>query len=309
MKIIGVWDIFDSGVEPYGKFIESHSKFYSALTSSTTPESGVRVIRYDIKKGPILAGIAFGADADFYIPDWDNVDTLLISPDLIEVTSFHGNKSVFPVHDATCAESDTLLLQCHLQKEHLKLYLGSLSWYFPDNASADEVHLIPYDPSWPAMASAFVDTFYNEFGADIITRMDHYGSTSIPGMPAKPILDFLVEVSSLQEAIARIVRLTDTKNWEYWWYGNTITLIKREEKTRTRTHHVHITASNNKIWNNLVFRDRLRSNPVLATEYADLKSRLAVEFTIDREAYTRGKGDFVGKVMRSDSGVSCQSEK
>ncbi|PWR74196.1 GrpB family protein [Methanospirillum lacunae] len=309
MKIIGIWDIFESGADPYEKCIESHSAFYSYLPRPDLPESGVRVIRYDIKNGPILAGIAFGADADFYIPDWENVDTLLISPDLIEVTSFHGTKSVFPVHDATCTESDTLLLQCNLEQEHLKLYLGSLSWYFPDNASADEVHLIPYDPSWPAMASAFVDTFYNEFGADIITKMEHYGSTSIPGMPAKPILDFLVEVSSLQEAIARIVRLTDTKNWEYWWYGDHITLIKRDEKTRVRTHHIHITSCNHKIWNNLVFRDRLQSNPVLANEYADLKYRLTAEFKGDREAYTRAKGDFIRKVMRIDSGVSGHSGK
>nr|WP_319537825.1 GrpB family protein [uncultured Methanospirillum sp.] len=304
MKIIGIWDIFNSGAEPYEKFIESHSAFYSHLPRPDLPESGVRVIRYDIKNGPILAGIAFGADADFYIPDWDNVDTLLISPDLIEVTSFHGNKSVFPVHDALFTESDTVLLQCNLEQEHLKLYLGSISWFFPDNASADEVRLIPYDPSWPAMATSFIDTFYEEFGSDIITRMEHYGSTSIPGMPAKPILDFLVEVSSLQEAIARIVWLTDTKNWEYWWYGDHITLIKRDEKTRARTHHVHITSCNHKIWNNLVFRDRLRSNPVLAKQYADLKYRLAAEFTIDREAYTRAKGDFVRRVMRIDSGVS-----
>jgi GrpB-like predicted nucleotidyltransferase (UPF0157 family) len=309
MKIIGIWEIFESGATPYDKFIDSHGAFYSHLPRPDLPESGVRVIRYDIKKGPILAGIAFGADADLYIPDWDNVDTILISPDLIEVTSSHGNNSLFKVHDATFTESDAILLQCNLQNEHFNLYLGSISWYYPDNASADEVQLIPYDPSWPAMATAFIDSFYNEFGADSITKMEHYGSTSIPGMPAKPILDFLVEVSSLQEAITRIVRLTDTKNWEYWWYGDHITLIKRDEKTRIRTHHIHITSFNHKIWNNVVFRDRLRSNPGLANEYADLKYRLSEEFKIDREAYTRAKGDFVRKVMHIDSGVSGHSEK
>jgi len=308
MKIIGIWDIFESNAKPYEKFIESHSAFYSHLPRPDLPESGVRVIRYDIKKGPILAGIAFGADADLYIPDWESVDTILISPDMIEIKSFHGKNSLFQVHDAICTESDAILLQCNLQKEHLKLYLGSISWYFPDNASADEVHLIPYNPLWPAMATAFIDSFCKEFGADSITRMEHYGSTSIPGMPAKPILDFLVEVSSLQEAIARIVRLTDTKNWEYWWYGDHITLIKRDEKTRIRTHHIHITTCNHKIWNNIVFRDRLRSNPDLANEYADLKYRLAEEFTIDREAYTRAKGDFVRTVMLIESGVSGHSE-
>ncbi|WP_300037556.1 GrpB family protein [Methanospirillum sp.] len=233
----------------------------------------------------------------------------MISPDLIEITSFHRKNSLFQVHDATCTESDAILFQCNLQKEHLKLYLGSISWYFPDNVSIDEVHLVPYDPLWPAMATAFIDTFYKEFGADIITKMEHYGSTSIPGMPAKPILDFLVEVSSLREAIKRIVRLTDTKNWEYWWYGDHITLIKRDETTRIRTHHIHITTFENKIWNNVVFRDRLRSNPDLANEYADLKYRLAEEFKIDREAYTRAKGDFVRKAMHIDSGVSGHSEK
>lgn len=309
MKIIGIWDIFESGAKPYEKFIESHSAFYSQLSRSNLPESGVRVIRYDIKKGPVLDGIALGADVDFYIPEWDNVDTLLISPDLIEITSFHGKYSSFQVHDAKFSESDAILLQCNLQKKHLKLYLGSISWFFPDNASADEVYLIPYDPSWPAMATTFIDTFYKEFGADIITKMVHHGSTSIPGMPAKPILDFLVEVSSLEEAITRIVRLTDTKNWEYWWFGDHIGLIKRDEKTRIRTHHIHITTFNHKIWNNVVFRDRLRSNPDLANEYADLKYRLAEEFKRDREAYTRAKGDFVRKVMHIDSGVSGHNEK
>jgi len=309
MKIIGLWDIFKPDTKPYEQFYESHSTFYSSLASSTTPESGVRVIRYDIKNGPILAGIVFGADAEFYIPNWENVDTLLISPDLIEVTSFHGNKSVFPVHDALFTESDTLLLQGNLQEKQLKMFLGSISWFYPDNTAADEISISTYDPSWPVMATSFIDTFYEEFGSDIITRMEHYGSTSIPGMPAKPILDFLVEVSSLQEAIARIVRLTDTKNWEYWWYGDHITLIKREEKTRIRTHHIHITTFGHKIWNNVVFRDRLRSNPVLANEYADLKYRLAAEFKGDREAYTRAKGDFVRKVMRIDSGVSGHSGK
>jgi GrpB-like predicted nucleotidyltransferase (UPF0157 family) len=302
MKIIGIWDIFEFNAKPYEKFIEFHCAFYSQLSRSNLPESGVRVIRYDIKKGSILAGIALGADADFYIPEWDNIGTVMISPVLIEITTFDGNNSVFQVHDATCTESDAILLQCNLQKEHLNLYLGSISWYFPDNVSADEVHLIPYDPSWPAMATAFIDSFYKEFGADIITKMEHYGSTSIPGMPAKPILDFLVEVSSLQEAIARIVRLTDTKNWEYWWSGDHITLIKRDEETRIRTHHLHITTFNHKIWNNVIFRDRLRSNPDLANEYADLKNRLVEEFKIDREAYTNAKGYFVRKVMHIDSG-------
>ncbi len=308
MKIMGIWNIFEPGTKPDVQFFASHNTFFSSLTRSHVPESGIRVFRYDLRKGSIIAGISLGADANEFIPDWDNVDTIAISRDCIEVSSFQRKNSVFPLHDAKMIEPDTILLQGNLQEEQLHLFLGSISWFFPDNIPADEVTLTPYDPSWPAMATAFIDIFSQEFGADSIRKMEHYGSTSIPGMHAKPILDFLVEVSSLQEAVARIVRLTDTKNWEYWWYDDHITLIKREEKTRIRTHHIHITTFDNKIWKNLVFRDRLRSNPDLVNEYADLKYRLAEEFKIDREAYTKAKGDFVRKVVHIDPTVSSQSE-
>lgn len=93
--------------------------------------------------------------------------------------------------------------------------------------SEDQVELSGYDPAWPEQYSRFSDWLTTTIGPDIILRTEHYGSTAIPGMPAKPVIDILVEIPSFQEARKRLLPLCDTLKWEYWFNGH-ITCIIRE---------------------------------------------------------------------------------
>ena len=128
--------------------------------------------------------------------------------------------------------------------------------------------------------------------------VEHCGSTSVPGIPAKPIIDILIglpaplDVAALAEALAAI-------GYEHaTWAG-----VPGHEvfgKGEPRTHLLHVVPHGGDAWGRmLAFRDALRSDPALAAEYAELKRDLARRFADDRPAYTDGKSAFVTRVLAS----------
>jgi GrpB-like predicted nucleotidyltransferase (UPF0157 family) len=165
------------------------------------------------------------------------------------------------------------------------------------DASSDEVHLADYDPSWPQQYNKFARWLRDCLGDDVALRVEHYGSTAIPGMPAKPVIDVLVEVPSFAQAKARIVPRLDGPEWEYWWYSDHMVFIKRKTLMGQRTHHVHVAPRGHRLWEGITFRDYLRSHPQEASRYAALKRELAQGFREDREGYTQAKTAFVREVL------------
>ena len=130
------------------------------------------------------------------------------------------------------------------------------------------------------------------FGAAV----EHCGSTSIPGIPAKPILDILVgipeplDVASIRSALAPL-------GYEHaTWAG-----VPGHEvfgKGDPRTHLVHVVPLHGPAWDRILcFRDALREDPSLAAEYGALKRRLAARYPNDRSAYTDAKPDLVERVI------------
>lgn len=125
----------------------------------------------------------------------------------------------------------------------------------------------------------------------------HVGSTAVPGLEAKPIIDILAGVSSLDESracfepLARIgyvyaPYLPDEMHW-----------FCKPHPSR-RTHHLHLVPVDSKRYREeLAFRDRLRDDPKIAAEYIALKQGLATRFVHDREAYTDAKSNFVHRVL------------
>ena len=164
------------------------------------------------------------------------------------------------------------------------------------NAGIDAVELIEYDPSWPKQFKAFASWLKNLLGSDLIGRVAHFGSTAIAGMPAKPIIDVLVEIPPFAVAKKGIIPRLNGKIWEYWWHEKHMIFIKRKDLMGQRTHHVHMAPKGDEIWNCLAFRDYLRSHPDDALRYKDLKYRLAEEYKADREMYTRAKTEFVKEI-------------
>lgn len=160
----------------------------------------------------------------------------------------------------------------------------------------DDVHLVEYDPSWPDRFHEIADWLRNTISPDIALRIEHYGSTAIPGIPAKPVIDILTEVPSFAEARHNLIPLFNRPECEYWWYDEHMVFIIRDGSTGLRTHHIHAAPEGHRVWEGLLFRDCLRKHPDDAQRYAAFKYRLAESHGNDRETYTKLKTDFVREI-------------
>jgi len=161
-----------------------------------------------------------------------------------------------------------------------------------------EYGIVDYDPAWPAMFEAEATTIRNALG-DLTVRVDHVGSTSVPGLAAKPVIDIQVSVASLTPR-APIVDPLVTLG-----YRHAIDPIETEhelfsvgyEPDTPRKVHIHVCQVGSE-WErrHLAFRDFLRNHDDAAAEYAALKRRLAGEHPRDIQAYVDAKTDFIRSI-------------
>lgn len=170
----------------------------------------------------------------------------------------------------------------------------------------EDVAIAAHDPAWPRTYAAEKAHLLASLPNDLIRRVEHFGSTAVPGLAAKPIIDMLVEVTDLEATRTRIVPILEGQGYEYLWrptYGDDgppfyAWFIKRDAATGVRTHHIHMVEANfAEHWRRLIFRDFLIAHPAIAREYEALKRRLAADHPNDRVAYTRGKTTFIEAVM------------
>lgn len=163
----------------------------------------------------------------------------------------------------------------------------------------DNIVIMEYDRQWVELFEREAIYLRNLLGEALILRIEHFGSTAIPGMPAKPIIDMLVEIPNFdriqQEALPKLV----DARYEYLWRSDRppghMMFVKRSPDG-LRTHHIHMATTGHKFWERLYFRDYLRNHPEEATRYAQLKRDLAAQFLGDREAYTNGKSEYVASI-------------
>lgn len=167
----------------------------------------------------------------------------------------------------------------------------------------EEVVVASYNPRWPEMFELERRHLLACLPSGLIRRIEHFGSTAVPGLPAKPIVDILVEVTSLEETRLRIVPVLEAQGYDYFWrpsWGNDIPpfyawFIKRD-KNGNRTHHIHMVEAYFKHWDRLLFRDYLIEHPEIAREYGCLKEKLSAAHRSDRVAYTEAKTAFIRDV-------------
>ena len=170
----------------------------------------------------------------------------------------------------------------------------------------DEVGVVPYDPRWPELFENERFHLLSCLPTDLVKRIEHFGSTAVPGLPAKPIVDILVEVTSLDDTKQRIAPILEAQGYDYFWrpsFGNDTPpfyawFIKRD-KNGNRTHHIHVVESHFEHWDRLLFRDYLIDNPDVAQEYCNLKMKLSYTYQNDRAAYTQAKSDFIRRVTET----------
>jgi GrpB-like predicted nucleotidyltransferase (UPF0157 family) len=184
------------------------------------------------------------------------------------------------------------------QPESLPIeFAVSANAYFENGKSSDDdVSLVEYDPIWPTRFDGMASWLRRNVPPEIVLRMEHYGSTAIPKMPAKPVIDILLEVPSFIEARRNLIPIFNKAECEYWWYNDHIAFIVREKLMGLRTHHIHVAPAGHRLWEGIAFRDYLRTHPDEASRYATLKHELAKRYNTGREAYTDGKEGFVREI-------------
>lgn len=165
----------------------------------------------------------------------------------------------------------------------------------------EAVIIVPYDDAWPDEFDRIGRTLRQHLGGQAL-RIDHIGSTAVPGLHAKPVIDIQISVAKLEpmtyqaaiEAAGYRHRADNEDRTKRYF---------REQEGRRRT-HIHIREAGS--WSEqfaLLFRDFLRANEVYRQKYAEEKQRLAQRYSQphEREAYVTGKDPIIWRIMQEAS--------
>jgi GrpB-like predicted nucleotidyltransferase (UPF0157 family) len=160
------------------------------------------------------------------------------------------------------------------------------------------IYLVPYDPTWAHSFETESAGLARLLGPWRRGSIEHIGSTAVRGLCAKPVIDVMVGVSSLTASLPAKQVLADA-GYQYSAYRADVMHWFCKPSFAFRTHHIHLIPFESDLWlQRLAFRDALRADRALATEYAELKQELARTFEFDREAYTAAKDPFVERVLK-----------
>jgi GrpB-like predicted nucleotidyltransferase (UPF0157 family) len=164
----------------------------------------------------------------------------------------------------------------------------------------DEIDIVPADPAWPALFAAEAARLWAVLSPPMILDIQHFGSTAVPGLAAKPIIDMLLATPDLAAARTAFPPILQDHGYTFWVDNpqtDRMLFIKGlPPSAPRRTHHLHVAEWGGALWSQLAFRDHLRNHPQDAAAYAALKHELAIRHRGDREAYTAAKSAFIRKM-------------
>jgi GrpB-like predicted nucleotidyltransferase (UPF0157 family) len=180
---------------------------------------------------------------------------------------------------------------------------------------ADRVEVVEYDAQWPRAFDEIKSVVEKAVGK-LALRIEHVGSTAIPGLSAKPIIDLDIVIGShtdLPEVIARLSSLGYIHEGDLGIRGREAFKREGEDVPRTSTgkvwpkHHLYVCPEGSEgLTRHLAFRDYLRAHPEELALYEAVKRRLAAQDPHDWEAYTDGKTDYIVGILRR-AGVAMES--
>lgn len=176
----------------------------------------------------------------------------------------------------------------------------------------EQVIVVDYDPEWPERFDEEKKHLTECIPPGVIGRIEHFGSTAVPGMAAKPVIDMLVEAVSLEKVRKIVPPILESQGYDYFWrptWGDDVPpyyawFIKRDAE-KNRTHHIHMVESNFEHWDRLLFRDYLIEHPEEAAAYKKLKLELAGRYSQDRVRYTEAKTEFITRITRKAKHRFC----
>ncbi|MFH9671693.1 GrpB family protein [Streptomyces sp. NPDC017405] len=154
------------------------------------------------------------------------------------------------------------------------------------------VEIVEYDPRWPLIFRQLSAALQDRLGP-LVLRVEHIGSTAVPGLPAKPVVDMDVVIpagADLAEVVAALRPLG-------YLHEGDLGITGREAFSApdgAPEHHLYVCAADSpELARHLAFRDYLRTHPESVRRYAELKRDLALRHRDDRSAYTEGKTAFI----------------
>ncbi|WP_218813597.1 GrpB family protein [Rickettsiella endosymbiont of Dermanyssus gallinae] len=166
----------------------------------------------------------------------------------------------------------------------------------------DNIIIEPYNSNWSKLAEAEIKAIRGVSSPLSYVSIEHLGSTAVPGLSSKPIIDIFIAVKSIEEANQWIKPL-ETLAYVFWDENPNKSHLRFFKGMppfgEKRTHHIHIIdISSIKMEHRILFRDILRRDHKIRLEYEALKIKLSESNSADREAYTDKKGEFIKKVLR-----------
>lgn len=167
--------------------------------------------------------------------------------------------------------------------------------------TANEVRIVEYNPEWPRLFEE-EKTLLLAAAGPWIEEIQHVGSTSIPGLAAKPIIDIMIAIYDLAD-VSKCVAPIENLGYDYLGeHGLPERHFFRKPRLdgwHKRTHHIHMVLKGSNQWINQVgFRDYLREHPEARQQYEQLKRELAEQYRNDRFGYTDAKQEFVFAILR-----------
>lgn len=162
----------------------------------------------------------------------------------------------------------------------------------------EPIFICEYDPAWPSQFGYLSERIFNVLGK-IVRRIEHVGSTAVPDLIAKPIIDVDVVLGSdadLPEAIRLLATI------RYVHEGNlgvTGREAFRAPENEVRHHLYVLSEGADELGRHIAFRDALRADSLLRSNYAELKRQLAVRHAGDRQSYMEAKSDFIRAALGS----------
>lgn len=165
----------------------------------------------------------------------------------------------------------------------------------------DPAELSAYSPLWPAVFGVERERLAALFAGEAV-RIEHIGSTAVPGLGAKPIIDVMLGVADLAAVESRIAVL-EADGYRYVKAYEMAMPERRyfsKREVGAGAFHLHAVVTGGAFWlRHLAFRDALRADAALADRYWKMKQRMAARYPNDRAAYTEGKTDFIRGVLQA----------
>jgi GrpB-like predicted nucleotidyltransferase (UPF0157 family) len=164
------------------------------------------------------------------------------------------------------------------------------------------IKISEHTPDWKNKFISEKQTIQKAIGINNILRIEHIGSTAVPGLCAKPTIDILVEIED--EANTALI-INDLKRIKYHYISKPENppphmMFAKGYSAKGyagQTFHIHVRYGGD--WDELIFRDYLIRNPKIAPEYAELKLRLSTDYINAREIYTNNKTEFIKRITKT----------